>query len=198
MLANLLFWLLLVCHLKIFTKNPHLLHYYRYHHSRHCSNLRNQDNDATCIIIQTKIYCFIYVRYLSILFRIYVRHAWSRNRTRPRIMQYACLQEKRQQPLATATTHGATSTSTAQADQRGNVRRRSSKRWPFNTTAVCCSVQSSVQNSGAVWNSRWPSWAPVRNKPTVSVDVKQHFNQPTTEYSSLRRLCVDWHAQKGQ
>ena len=24
--------------------------------------------------------------------------------------------------------------------------------------------------------SRWTSWAPVRNKPTVSVDVKQHFN----------------------
>ena len=26
------------------------------------------------------------------------------------------------------------------------------------------------------WKSRWTSWAPVRNKPTVSVDVKQHFN----------------------
>ena len=25
------------------------------------------------------------------------------------------------------------------------------------------------------WKSRWPSWAPVPNKPTVSVDVKQHF-----------------------
>ena len=24
-------------------------------------------------------------------------------------------------------------------------------------------------------NSRWPSWAPVPNKPTVSVDVKQHL-----------------------
>ena len=23
--------------------------------------------------------------------------------------------------------------------------------------------------------SRWTSWAPVPNKPTVSVDVKQHF-----------------------
>ena len=29
--------------------------------------------------------------------------------------------------------------------------------------------------SGAVWKLRWPSWAPVPNKPTVSVDVKQHF-----------------------
>ena len=28
------------------------------------------------------------------------------------------------------------------------------------------------QSSGAV--SRWPSWAPVPNKPTVCVDVKQH------------------------
>ena len=25
-----------------------------------------------------------------------------------------------------------------------------------------------------MWKSRWPSWAPVPNKPTVSVDVKQH------------------------
>ena len=24
--------------------------------------------------------------------------------------------------------------------------------------------------------SRWPSWAPVPNKPTVSVDVKPQFN----------------------
>ena len=30
------------------------------------------------------------------------------------------------------------------------------------------------QSSGAVCKSRWPSWAPVPNKPTVSVDVKQH------------------------
>ena len=33
------------------------------------------------------------------------------------------------------------------------------------------------QSSGAVWKSWWTSWAPVPNKPTVSVDVKQHFNQ---------------------
>ena len=31
-----------------------------------------------------------------------------------------------------------------------------------------------LQSSGGVWKSRWPSWAPVPNKPTVSVDVKQH------------------------
>ena len=32
--------------------------------------------------------------------------------------------------------------------------------------------------------SRWTSWAPVPNKPTVPVDVKQHFN-----YVSLIRCC---------
>ena len=32
------------------------------------------------------------------------------------------------------------------------------------------------QSSGAVRTSRWTSWAPVPNKPTVSVDVKQYFN----------------------
>ena len=37
-------------------------------------------------------------------------------------------------------------------------------------------MQSIFQRSGAVWKSRWPSWAPGPNKPTVSVDVKQHFN----------------------
>ena len=39
------------------------------------------------------------------------------------------------------------------------------------------SSRSQVERSGAVSKSRWPSWAPVPNKPTVSVDVKQHFNQ---------------------
>ena len=33
----------------------------------------------------------------------------------------------------------------------------------------------------AVWKSRWPSWAPVPNKPTrVSLDVKQHSNHHPT------------------
>ena len=31
-----------------------------------------------------------------------------------------------------------------------------------------------THRSGAVWKSRWPPWAPVPNKPTVSVDVKQY------------------------
>ena len=34
--------------------------------------------------------------------------------------------------------------------------------------------QQQNQSSVAVWKSRWPSWASVPNKPTVSVDVKQH------------------------
>ena len=34
------------------------------------------------------------------------------------------------------------------------------------------------QSLGAVWKSRWPSWAPVPNKPTVSVDVKQRSANP--------------------
>ena len=28
------------------------------------------------------------------------------------------------------------------------------------------------------WKSRWTSWAPVPNKPMVSVNIKQHFNKP--------------------
>ena len=40
-----------------------------------------------------------------------------------------------------------------------------------------CSTQH--QSSGAVCKSRWPSWAPAPNKPTVSVDViKATHNQP--------------------
>ena len=37
-------------------------------------------------------------------------------------------------------------------------------------------IWSENQSSGAVWKSRWTSWAPVPNKPTVSMDVKQHFS----------------------
>ena len=36
------------------------------------------------------------------------------------------------------------------------------------------------QSSGAVWKSRWPSWGPIPNNPTVSVDIKQHFNNFNT------------------
>ena len=34
--------------------------------------------------------------------------------------------------------------------------------------------KSRCGSRGAVWKSRWPSWAPIPNKPMVSVDVKQH------------------------
>ena len=40
----------------------------------------------------------------------------------------------------------------------------------------CLCVKNSPQSSRAVWKSRWTSWAPVPNKPTVPVDVKQLFN----------------------
>ena len=39
------------------------------------------------------------------------------------------------------------------------------------------SFPCACQSAGAVRKSRWTSWAPVPNKPTVSVDIKQHFNQ---------------------
>ena len=45
-----------------------------------------------------------------------------------------------------------------------------------------------AQSSGAVWKSRWTSWAPVPNKPTVSVDVKQHFNNMYALSTVLFRL----------
>ena len=49
-----------------------------------------------------------------------------------------------------------------------------------------------LQSSGAVWKSRWTSWALVLNKPTVSVAVKQHFNQPfvTLDHDNQSNLCA--------
>ena len=37
----------------------------------------------------------------------------------------------------------------------------------------------------------WPSWAPVPNKPKVSKDVKQHFNNNNRESQSsgAQELC---------
>jgi len=40
---------------------------------------------------------------------------------------------------------------------------------------------------GAVSKLRWTSWAPVPNKPTVSVDVKQHFNHVTIVLKKTRK-----------
>ena len=52
-----------------------------------------------------------------------------------------------------------------------------------------------IQSSGAMCGSRWPSLAPVPNKPTVSVDVKQHSSSEENSLSlslslSLLRVCV--------
>ena len=50
--------------------------------------------------------------------------------------------------------------------------------WPTKRLHIYThSVDTKRSSSGAVWKSRWTSWAPVSNKPTVSVDVKQHFSQ---------------------
>ena len=50
----------------------------------------------------------------------------------------------------------------------------------------------SVQSSGAVWKSRWPSWAPVPNKPMVSVDIKQHWTM-LTHWSQFAPKMTTWH-----
>ena len=39
-----------------------------------------------------------------------------------------------------------------------------------------------------VRKSRWPSWAPVPNKPTVSVAVKQHSTNSAFRSPLLREL----------
>ena len=45
---------------------------------------------------------------------------------------------------------------------------------------VC--FNATIQSSGAVWKSRWPTWAgsPSLIVPTVSVDVKQHWRKRTS------------------
>ena len=47
------------------------------------------------------------------------------------------------------------------------------------------------QSSGAVRKSRWTSWAPIPNKPMVSVDVKQHFNQHAKLCTIKCGHCMD-------
>ena len=46
------------------------------------------------------------------------------------------------------------------------------------------------QSSGAVWKSRWPSWASGPNKPTVSVDVKQQSTKVSLSWSCECRLVL--------
>ena len=47
------------------------------------------------------------------------------------------------------------------------------------------------QSSGAVWKSTWTSWAPVPNKPMVSVDVKHHVYLFYT-YHSVQSSGAVW------
>ena len=53
---------------------------------------------------------------------------------------------------------------------------------------------SNVRVWGTVWKSRWTSRAPVPNIPTVSVDVKQPFNQPIS-YSNVRVWGAVWRSR---
>ena len=48
-----------------------------------------------------------------------------------------------------------------------------------------CTCSDSLQSSGAVWKLRWLSWAPIPNKLTVSVDIKQHFIRLLTTRNSV-------------
>ena len=50
-------------------------------------------------------------------------------------------------------------------------------------------------NSGVVWKSRWTSWAPVPNKTTVCVDVKQHS---TNHQQINEELISPWTQQQCQ
>ena len=46
----------------------------------------------------------------------------------------------------------------------------------FLWTQSNSSTNFPCQSSRAEWKSRWTAWASVPNKPTFSVDVKQHFS----------------------
>ena len=41
------------------------------------------------------------------------------------------------------------------------------------------------QSLGAVWQSRWTSWAPVPNKPTVFEDVNQHSTNHSNDFGFI-------------
>ena len=67
---------------------------------------------------------------------------------------------------------------------------------PFSPSLI--SLMASVDDKHHVYylrtraqESRWTSWDPFPNKPTISVDVKQHFNQV------FRRVAVSW-VRKGR
>ena len=47
------------------------------------------------------------------------------------------------------------------------------------------SISVAEASSPGSWTQLQPSWAPVPNKPTVSMDVKQHFNNNFREKEEL-------------
>ena len=63
---------------------------------------------------------------------------------------------------------------------------------PTQATLSAASLLPSDQSSGAVWESRWPSWAPVPNKPTVSVDVKQHLTTAYRPKGTWTYVPIQW------
>ena len=40
---------------------------------------------------------------------------------------------------------------------------------------------------------RWPSWAPVPNKPTGSVDVKRHSTNPDSRFATESQFRLSFH-----
>ena len=66
-------------------------------------------------------------------------------------------------------------------------------RWPFVVNRMFKSnyYYQNQQSSGVVWKSRWPSWAPIPNKPMPSVDIKQHStNQNQSNITLVNSLWV--------
>ena len=74
---------------------------------------------------------------------------------------------------------------------------RSEKIFPNKTKSFCAysiftpTLWLQRQSSGAVWKSRWTSWAPVPNEPTVSVDVKQHFTIKLQRLTKVTKTTTD-------
>ena len=65
-------------------------------------------------------------------------------------------------------------------------------------TIPAASLMPSDQSPGAVRESRWPTVAPVPNKPTVSVDVKQHFSNSLQTEGSMDLHTVPRSMDTGQ
>ena len=94
-----------------------------------------------------------------------------------------------------------------ETELRSRVRQSSGAVWDRAQELCETELRSCVrQSSGAVWKSRWTSWAQVPNKPTVSVDVKQHFNNNNNNNNVPRglsdlqesdnRSLTSWHSSE--